>query len=654
MAASDNPERALSIFEQIMRKNIDAFSLSASKPTTAAANPTAVEGATHLTPVPADGENVHPAGSSADRTRAPIPDPSLPAPLQPPVEGVEIRTFQHPSDILAPPPAPRDPGATGGPSLLDSPDATGRDGSAVGASALEPAGPDVGQASGQKIEGPGKVPANPPSREAGGLEQAAGGAVLQRPATLKSSRWAPPSVFVKVKEAPPEATAAHLSSHLQIIPRSASHLPTEALDPLFAPGAASAADNYPSRVPDWAAAVLAQPQGPAAGCRDEVYARFRELKHSIEDHRWDKDDDYPCLNTLMLKALARSDMNLLENAFFAFMSREKTDAAPLEALPPPDQVTKYASAATWVQAARSASGSKLQPTASLYIPAQKDTAVESSPQGTGKEKGAARGSFLPTVGKTSRPTLLAVPPEIVPTDTQPPVETPPSEQTRKGKGRASSTVEAKKTVTGVPSGLAARGPTKKAALVRRVALSNLFPDSTATSILSLVSHGALEKITVGMSHTSALVFFLHAEECHKYVEATSGSFTTNTGTVFVSLGDVVDPVDEVLQALIDSGATRCIKVMMIKGEKGQQHLAGLTKKQGNKVENFELITTDMANQQAIIRFCNIRDAVRFKGELVRDHGCEQNNVIFDPDPCATPRLFNVSIDELGYGWEELV
>lgn len=102
-----------------------------------------------------------------------------------------------------------------------------------------------------------------------------------------------------------------------------------------------------------------------------------------------------------------------------------------------------------------------------------------------------------------------------------------------------------------------------AARIRKVIISGLPLEPTATLVASLVFGGPVENISLGKS--SAFVLFIHAEDCQKYYN------TTKNGVVYgkeggkelfavVELGKDVDVIGGKLQSLIDQKATRCVRV----------------------------------------------------------------------------------------------
>ncbi|KAI9809554.1 MAG: hypothetical protein M1827_006789 [Pycnora praestabilis] len=179
------------------------------------------------------------------------------------------------------------------------------------------------------------------------------------------------------------------------------------------------------------------------------------------------------------------------------------------------------------------------------------------------------------------------------------------------------------------------------ARIRKVILINLPPNSTAQTVQSLVFYGGVEAINYTPSNSSAIVHFLDPAECMKYYKATSNGLVVIMGTnpirehvIFVELSREVDPVGGLLKAMIENGATRCVRAVGVGEDLDIATLAKLAAAKGRKVEFMESGKNVTGSRTVTFRFCKIQDAVHFKGVLHRDEEWEHCNINFSPDPCA--------------------
>lgn len=179
--------------------------------------------------------------------------------------------------------------------------------------------------------------------------------------------------------------------------------------------------------------------------------------------------------------------------------------------------------------------------------------------------------------------------------------------------------------------------------------------------MSLIYGGPLESINIrdsistrsaaSIAKVSASVRFLHAADCQRFYDDTSNGLVygkdlqNREKVVYVELAQDVDVVGGMLSQWIDTGASRCVRAAPVEEEAaagafGRRSLWELAGRQGRKVEGMEEGRTPMraggqGNRRYVVwRFCEIKDAVAFRGALVRDEEWETCNVTFADDPCA--------------------
>lgn len=203
-----------------------------------------------------------------------------------------------------------------------------------------------------------------------------------------------------------------------------------------------------------------------------------------------------------------------------------------------------------------------------------------------------------------------------------------------------------------------------AAEIRTVIIRNLPYNATPSLVASIVSGGPLERVDVKGSMekaSTARVLFLHAKDCQKFYDVTANGldyiFEDRRGVADVDKGTDVDVVSGQARTYIQLGTTRCVRVMDIRSglkdeelkkkfrEKAASHnrmvedvIIGTTEKDVS-VEFSVVFNTICAHRSGkiklrfiIVRFCDIRHAVHFKTEIVREEEWEQCNIHFSPDP----------------------
>lgn len=203
------------------------------------------------------------------------------------------------------------------------------------------------------------------------------------------------------------------------------------------------------------------------------------------------------------------------------------------------------------------------------------------------------------------------------------------------------------------------------AQVRRVKLTNLPSDSSFATIQSLIWGGRLEEIDYIPGRNSAYVRFMRGEDCKKYIDATGNGIDLPNDKgriIWVEVMEDAEPVGELLKGYYDAGVTRCVRAIGIDDDWGE---GGLTRLGASKKRKLERITNGksqsgvsthyinlhiwtwltMSKARTVEwRFANIRDALQFKGELVRDIDFEHCNILYAKDPCEKYEKVHTGVD----------
>ncbi|KAI9796663.1 MAG: hypothetical protein M1835_003459 [Candelina submexicana] len=196
---------------------------------------------------------------------------------------------------------------------------------------------------------------------------------------------------------------------------------------------------------------------------------------------------------------------------------------------------------------------------------------------------------------------------------------------------------------------------KEVARHRKLILSGIPPDSSAHTIHTLVFYGALEEIQYNPPSNRAIIYFIHADDCDRYFNSNPNGIALmrNFGTqhqpnirehiIFVNRAPEPSPVGGALRAMIQEGATRCIRVSGVGMEWGDEGLWKLAEAGGKwKVENVlvdEVKGTSVGKggvessyQIVTFRFCSLAHAKMFMGMINRKEEWEHCNVQFAEDP----------------------
>jgi hypothetical protein len=151
----------------------------------------------------------------------------------------------------------------------------------------------------------------------------------------------------------------------------------------------------------------------------------------------------------------------------------------------------------------------------------------------------------------------------------------------------------------------------------------------------MIQGGPLESIY--LSSTRAAVLFLHADDCLKFfLSAANGIVYGNLAgrdlVAFVELGKDVDVIGGQLQLLIDTDATRCVRVVGVGAEVTREELEGLPRVRRHAIEHMQEQKGKNGVRIVVFRFCKIQDASAFKKSLVRDPDWEHCNIQYEADP----------------------
>lgn len=132
---------------------------------------------------------------------------------------------------------------------------------------------------------------------------------------------------------------------------------------------------------------------------------------------------------------------------------------------------------------------------------------------------------------------------------------------------------------------------RTAAQIRKVILKNLPSNATPSFVASVVYFGPLEEIFMRKDN-SATVKFLNPADCAKYYEDTSNGVVYKKDiqgremVVFVELAKDVDVIGGLLQGWIDTGASRCVRVVDVEKDWGKAALVKLAEAKGRILEGL--------------------------------------------------------------------
>lgn len=164
------------------------------------------------------------------------------------------------------------------------------------------------------------------------------------------------------------------------------------------------------------------------------------------------------------------------------------------------------------------------------------------------------------------------------------------------------------------------------------------PNVDFTFLQSLIHTGAIETMTMSPITRTAFITFTSGDACTRYYEHyPNGLEIKHQGrkwTIFVEKGSEVDVISGVLQVQLDCGASRVVRVL---GADDEWTMCAFRRiaEGPNGMRKVEAIIDAWRNGTRVIdfRFCNIADAVAFRGKLKRDTDWMDCTISFAVDPC---------------------
>lgn len=126
------------------------------------------------------------------------------------------------------------------------------------------------------------------------------------------------------------------------------------------------------------------------------------------------------------------------------------------------------------------------------------------------------------------------------------------------------------------------------ARIRKAVISHLPPRCTAKFVASLVYGGQIESIIIKPS--LAEVLFVNAQDCTQFCTDNENGLDYGKDKnefVLVDMNKDVDVVGGKLQEMIDTGATRCVRVIGVDHGWTKERLWDLAEKRNSKLEHLE-------------------------------------------------------------------
>lgn len=175
---------------------------------------------------------------------------------------------------------------------------------------------------------------------------------------------------------------------------------------------------------------------------------------------------------------------------------------------------------------------------------------------------------------------------------------------------------------------------------RTAVLKNLPDDSDYTFVQCLVYGAAIESMKLYPGTGTARVMLTDVEGCQRYIDSCSTGIKIKVNrvqhVVLVERSPEPDTIDDRLQAYLDCGATRVVKVEDADEDmttKGLYRFAqGPT--QSREVESI-MDSCRRGIRNIVFRFSGITDAVAFRSALLRDRSWRSKNPHFTEDPCES-------------------
>jgi len=175
---------------------------------------------------------------------------------------------------------------------------------------------------------------------------------------------------------------------------------------------------------------------------------------------------------------------------------------------------------------------------------------------------------------------------------------------------------------------------------RTAVLKNLPDDSDYTFVQCLVYGAAIESMKLYPGTGTARVMLTDVEDCQRYIDSCSTGIKIKVNrvqhVVLVERSPEPDTINDRLQAYLDCGATRVVKVEDADEDmttKGLYRFAqGST--QSREVESI-MDSCRRGIRNIVFRFSGITDAVAFRRALLRDRSWRSKNPHFAEDPCVS-------------------
>ena len=173
---------------------------------------------------------------------------------------------------------------------------------------------------------------------------------------------------------------------------------------------------------------------------------------------------------------------------------------------------------------------------------------------------------------------------------------------------------------------------------RTVVFENLPDHADHTTVQSLVYGAVIERIELLSGKNTAKVKLTNVENCQRYIDSCRAGIKVkgNRGqqTVLVDKSAKPDTVDDRLQAYLDCGATRVVKIEDADEEMTMKALYRFAEGP-SKIREVESIVDSCRGgiRNIVFRFTGIYDAVAFRSVLLRDQHWRTKKPYFTEDPC---------------------
>ncbi|KAK5945769.1 hypothetical protein PMZ80_002977 [Knufia obscura] len=173
---------------------------------------------------------------------------------------------------------------------------------------------------------------------------------------------------------------------------------------------------------------------------------------------------------------------------------------------------------------------------------------------------------------------------------------------------------------------------------RTIVLKNLPDDSDHTFVQSLIYGAVVESMILCPENHTAMVKVTNVEDCQGYIDSCPSGIKVKHNraahTVLVEKSKEPDYVDDKLQAYLDCGATRVVKVEDADEEMTMKALYKFAEgpSQSREVESI-MDACRRGIRNIVFRFSGIHDAVAFRSALLRDRSWRSKNPHFAEDPC---------------------